>query len=131
MPDSVDDERPLDDRFEAGGFDQDAVRVRGHSGFVGARCPTTPESEAGIRRQPCMRFKNLRLAEPIVCAVAAKGYKIPTPIQMKAIPEALAGKDVLGCAQTGTGKTGAFALPILHRPDDVRHHPMPEFWIFL
>ena len=62
-----------------------------------------------------MRFNELRLAEPIVRAVAAKGYTTPTPIQTKAIPEALAGKDVLGCAQTGTGKTGAFALPILHR----------------
>ena len=62
-----------------------------------------------------MRFKKLRLAEPIVRAVAAEGYTTPTPIQTKAIPEALAGKDVLGCAQTGTGKTGAFALPILHR----------------
>ncbi len=62
-----------------------------------------------------MRFKELRLAEPIVSAVVAKGYTTPTPIQTKAIPEALAGKDVLGCAQTGTGKTGAFALPILHR----------------
>ncbi|MHC4218270.1 MAG: DEAD/DEAH box helicase [Planctomycetota bacterium] len=62
-----------------------------------------------------MRFNELRLAEPIVCAVAAKGYTTPTPIQTKAIPEVLSGKDVLGCAQTGTGKTGAFALPILHR----------------
>ena len=62
-----------------------------------------------------MRFTELRLAEPIVRAVAGEGYTTPTPIQMKAIPEALAGKDVLGCAQTGTGKTGAFALPILHR----------------
>ena len=62
-----------------------------------------------------MSFKELRLAEPIVRAVAAQGYTTPTPIQTKAIPEALAGRDVLGCAQTGTGKTGAFALPILHR----------------
>ncbi|MHC4419771.1 MAG: DEAD/DEAH box helicase [Planctomycetota bacterium] len=61
-----------------------------------------------------MRFNELRLAEPIVRAVAAKGYATPTPIQKKAIPEALAGRDVLGCAQTCTGKTGAFALPILH-----------------
>jgi ATP-dependent RNA helicase RhlE len=62
-----------------------------------------------------MRFHELRLTEPIVRAVAAQGYTTPTPIQKKAIPEALAGKDVLGCARTGTGKTGAFALPILHR----------------
>jgi ATP-dependent RNA helicase RhlE len=62
-----------------------------------------------------MDFKELRLAEPIVRAVAAEGYTTPTPIQTMAIPEVLAGRDVLGCAQTGTGKTAAFALPILHR----------------
>ncbi|MHC4992319.1 MAG: DEAD/DEAH box helicase, partial [Planctomycetota bacterium] len=62
-----------------------------------------------------MRFNELRLAEPIVRAVAAEGYSRPTPIQTKAIPAVLAGRDVLGCAQTGTGKTGAFALPILNR----------------
>jgi ATP-dependent RNA helicase RhlE len=62
-----------------------------------------------------MKFAELRLAEPIVRAVAAQGYTTPTPIQAKAIPVAIGGNDVLGCAQTGTGKTGAFALPILHR----------------
>ena len=62
-----------------------------------------------------MSFNELRLAEPIVRAIATEGYTTPTPIQSKAIPEALAGKDVLGCAQTGTGKTAAFAMPILHR----------------
>ncbi|MCP3904873.1 MAG: DEAD/DEAH box helicase [Planctomycetes bacterium] len=62
-----------------------------------------------------MRFDELRLAEPIVRAVATEGYTTPTPIQIKAIPPALAGLDVLGCARTGTGKTAAFALPILHR----------------
>jgi len=62
-----------------------------------------------------MSFHELRLAEPIVRAVAAEGYTTPTPIQKKAIPEVAAGRDVLGCAQTGTGKTGAFAMPILHR----------------
>jgi ATP-dependent RNA helicase RhlE len=62
-----------------------------------------------------MTFHELRLSEPIVRAVAAEGYTAPTPIQTKAIPPALAGKDVLGCARTGTGKTGAFALPILDR----------------
>ena len=62
-----------------------------------------------------MRFSELGLAEPIVRAVAAEGYTTPTVIQAKAIPVALAGNDVLGCAQTGTGKTGAFAMPTLHR----------------
>jgi ATP-dependent RNA helicase RhlE len=62
-----------------------------------------------------MQFHELRLAEPIVRAVAAEGYTTATPIQTKAIPPVLAGKDVLGCARTGTGKTAAFALPILNR----------------
>ncbi len=62
-----------------------------------------------------MSFHDLRLSEPIVRAISAQGYQRPTPIQAQAIPQALRGRDVLGCAQTGTGKTGAFALPILHR----------------
>ena len=65
-------------------------------------------------------FSNLNLAEPIAKAVAAEGYTTPTPIQAQAIPPVLAGKDLLGIAQTGTGKTAAFALPILDRL--ARHH---------
>jgi ATP-dependent RNA helicase RhlE len=62
-----------------------------------------------------MKFSDLRLSEPLVRAVTAEGYSTATPIQAQAIPHVLNGKDVLGCAQTGTGKTAAFALPILHR----------------
>jgi ATP-dependent RNA helicase RhlE len=62
-----------------------------------------------------MSFHEMRLSEPIVRAVSDDGYETPTPIQAHAIPEAMKGRDVLGCAQTGTGKTCAFALPILHR----------------
>ena len=62
-----------------------------------------------------MRFDDLQLAPPILRAVAAEGYQTATPIQAQAIPHALAGRDVLGSAQTGTGKTAAFALPMLHR----------------
>jgi ATP-dependent RNA helicase RhlE len=62
-----------------------------------------------------MRFEQLGLAEPLLRAVIAEGYTTPTPIQIQAIPHVLAGRDLLGCAQTGTGKTAAFALPILHR----------------
>ncbi len=62
-----------------------------------------------------MKFEELRLAEPILRAVVAEGYLLPTPIQTKAIPHVIEGRDLLGCAQTGTGKTAAFALPILHR----------------
>ncbi|HLO39587.1 MAG TPA: DEAD/DEAH box helicase, partial [Phycisphaerales bacterium] len=60
-------------------------------------------------------FASLELAAPIQRALESEGYKFPTPIQAKAIPSAMDGRDVLGCAQTGTGKTAAFALPILHR----------------
>jgi ATP-dependent RNA helicase RhlE len=60
-----------------------------------------------------MSFENLRLINPIQLALANKGYIIPTPIQEKAIPVILEKKDLLGCAQTGTGKTAAFAIPIL------------------
>lgn len=60
-------------------------------------------------------FTELGLAEPLLKALDAEGYTIPTPIQAQAIPHLLEGRDVLGIAQTGTGKTAAFALPILHR----------------
>ena len=62
-----------------------------------------------------MNFADLRLIEPLLRAVSTAGYTVATPIQAKAIPHALEGRDVLGCAQTGTGKTAAFALPILQR----------------
>ncbi len=60
-----------------------------------------------------MTFTDLKLSPELLRAVAARKYAEPTPIQEKAIPHVLAGRDLLGCAQTGTGKTAAFALPIL------------------
>ncbi|MBE0646421.1 MAG: DEAD/DEAH box helicase [Bacteroidales bacterium] len=60
-----------------------------------------------------MKFEQLSLIEPLLQAIHKKGYLIPTPIQEKAIPAILSGKDLFGVAQTGTGKTAAFALPIL------------------
>ena len=60
-------------------------------------------------------FEDSGLAEPLLQAVRQEGYTYPTPIQQEAIPPVMAGRDLLGCAQTGTGKTAAFALPILHR----------------
>ena len=62
-----------------------------------------------------MSFDTLGLAPEIVRAVKAKNYETPTPIQAKAIPAILEGKDLIGCAQTGTGKTAGFTLPILNR----------------
>ena len=62
-----------------------------------------------------MSFKNLNLIEPVMKALTAEGYVIPTPIQQQAIPHILAGRDLQGCAQTGTGKTAAFAIPIIQK----------------
>ena len=58
-----------------------------------------------------MTFENLNLIEPILRAVKAEGYTEPTPIQEQAIPVLLEGRDLIGCAQTGTGKTAAFLMP--------------------
>ena len=62
-----------------------------------------------------MTFQELNLSQPLLRAVAQAGYQTPSPIQAGAIPPVLAGRDLLGCAQTGTGKTAAFALPMLDR----------------
>ena len=62
-----------------------------------------------------MPFRKLQLIDPLLRAVQSEGYTLPTAIQIDAIPHVLAGKDLIGCAQTGTGKTAAFALPILQR----------------
>lgn len=68
------------------------------------RLPTNPDG-----------FAALGLREPILRAVGTEGYRTPTPIQVQAIPHVMRGQDLLACAQTGTGKTAAFALPLLHR----------------
>ena len=62
-----------------------------------------------------MTFKDLGIIEPILRAIEAKGYSNPTPVQEQSIPILLEGKDLLGCAQTGTGKTAAFAIPIIQQ----------------
>ncbi|AXY23459.1 DEAD/DEAH box helicase [Komagataeibacter saccharivorans] len=62
-----------------------------------------------------MTFADLSLAEPVLLALAEEGYVNPTPIQARSIPMLLEGRDLLGMAQTGTGKTASFALPLLHR----------------
>ncbi len=76
-----------------------------------AVCPALQRTE----HSPQITFDSLGLIEPILAAVRDEGYENPTPIQARAIPHVLAGKDLLGLAQTGTGKTAAFALPILQR----------------
>lgn len=67
------------------------------------------------RNQFMTDFKGLKLAEPILRALDDEGYSTPTPIQGKSIPSLIEGRDLLGVAQTGTGKTASFALPLLHR----------------
>ncbi len=66
-----------------------------------------------------MPFKTMGLADPLVRGILATGYTAPTEIQSQAIPSILDGKDIIGCAQTGTGKTAAFVLPILNRLETV------------
>jgi ATP-dependent RNA helicase RhlE len=68
-----------------------------------------------IRKTSMSYFNELGLAEPILRALETKGYADPTPIQRQAIPALMEGRDLLGIAQTGTGKTAAFSLPSLHR----------------
>src|SRR5947208_1270236 len=72
-----------------------------------------------------MKFNELELIAPILKALETEGYEQPTPIQEQSIPHLLKGKDLLGCAQTGTGKTAAFAIPILqllHQQHAERSH---------
>ncbi|MBX6366963.1 MAG: DEAD/DEAH box helicase [Rhodospirillales bacterium] len=71
-------------------------------------------------------FAALGLAEPLLRALAGEGYATPTPIQAKAIPHLLAGRDLLGLAQTGTGKTAGFALPMLQRLAERRVPRVPR-----
>jgi ATP-dependent RNA helicase RhlE len=71
-------------------------------------------------------FNNLSLIQPLLAALSKEGYTIPTPIQQQAIPHVLQGRDLLGCAQTGTGKTAAFTIPLLQlmnqQVDGPSHH---------
>src|SRR5580700_2682479 len=74
--------------------------------------PMTPEIERSIAESP---FTALGLAAPFVRAVLDEKYEKPSPVQTEVVPHVLAGRDVLACAQTGTGKTAAFVLPILQQ----------------
>ncbi len=89
--------------------------------------PTSPAApSAQTAAMPAAAgFAALNLAAPLLRAISEQGYDTPTPIQSRAIPPILAGRDMLGIAQTGTGKTAAFALPILHRLSAI-HPPGPR-----
>ncbi|MDD5063365.1 MAG: DEAD/DEAH box helicase [Phycisphaerae bacterium] len=74
-----------------------------------------------------MPFNTFGLSDPLVRGILAAGYTAPTEVQSQAIPAAIAGKDIIGCAQTGTGKTAAFVLPILNRLS--HEHPLKKRFI--
>jgi ATP-dependent RNA helicase RhlE len=94
--------------FTLGCFNPKPSAARRHSA-----CARKPLAQMKV--QTLNSFNELSLSEPLLKALAHEGYDTPTPIQARAIPELLKGRDLLGIAQTGTGKTAAFALPILER----------------
>lgn len=73
-----------------------------------------------------MKFSDLELIEPVQHAITKAGYETPTPIQQQCIPHLLKGHDLLGCAQTGTGKTAAFALPIINNLVNAKERLQPK-----
>src|SRR3546814_15926196 len=83
-------------------------------------------SDLALADPSAPRFADLGLAEPLLRALAAANDTTPTPIQAQAIPALLQGRDMLGLAQTGTGKTAAFALPILQRLAEMKDNPAPK-----
>ena len=77
--------------------------------------PTAPRFFPEQKKRSLMEFKDFQFHPLVAAGVKAAGYDEPTPIQVQAIPSVMQGRDVMGLAQTGTGKTAVFALPILHR----------------
>ncbi|SJZ55641.1 DEAD/DEAH box helicase [Novilysobacter spongiicola] len=94
---------------------------------MSAETPPSPGTPAGTpsaqAEAPEIRFTDLALPEPLLRALADVGYESPSPIQAATIPPLLAGRDMIGQAQTGTGKTAAFALPILAQIDPTQRKP--------
>ena len=89
---------------------------------------STKKKQADDKREDSLSFEGLGLSEWVCKAVSAMGYRQPTPVQQKCIPAILAGHDVIGCAETGSGKTAAFALPIL---DHLSKDPYGIFAVIL
>ncbi|QSX76130.1 DEAD/DEAH box helicase [Lysobacter arenosi] len=89
---------------------------------MSAETPNTPSTDPSADT-PSIKFSDLGLPEPLMRALADVGYESPSPIQAATIPPLLEGRDVLGQAQTGTGKTAAFALPVLARIDPNQRAP--------
>jgi ATP-dependent RNA helicase RhlE len=88
-----------------------------------------PEHDVPVSHDAPIRadgFAHLELAECLLRSLGEEGYSTPTPIQEKAVPQILSGRDLFGCAQTGTGKTAAFALPLIHRLLENRPETKPR-----
>ena len=81
--------------------------------------------ERTTRIENIMKFSDLGLGAAQLRVVESLGYTVPTPIQHQTIPVILEGRDLIGCAETGTGKTAAFLLPILERLSDTRRPGVP------
>src|SRR5687768_5894109 len=112
-------------------------RQRAHAGQPKSLAREAPDAAPCPARSPVSvvpttlkarmtSFSDLNLAQPLLRALEAEGYTVPTPIQAAAIPLLLGGKDLLGIAQTGTGKTAAFALPLLQRLVEANRRPQPR-----
>jgi ATP-dependent RNA helicase RhlE len=101
------------------------ARIRKRVPFVNIDTGSTSETKTSSLPRNTTTFADLKLVEPILRALQAEGYTAPTPIQAQTIPYLLEGRDVLGCARTGTGKTAAFALPILDRFAQAPRPPRP------
>ncbi len=96
-------------------FQTGSARAESPRASQGSRSPSDPVRSANATDVAGNLFAALGLEPELVRAVAQEGYRRPTPIQERAIAPVLAGRDLLGCAQTGTGKTAAFVLPLLQR----------------
>ena len=83
--------------------------------------PAAAASASASASEAASAFSALGLDSTLAATVTRLGWSAPTAVQREAIPQALAGRDVIGLAQTGSGKTGAFALPILHALLQARH----------
>ncbi|KAG9248293.1 P-loop containing nucleoside triphosphate hydrolase protein [Calycina marina] len=105
-----------DDNFNADG-DEDSEREEDPAEAARREAFFAPEEELvkGVKPAPTSTFQNMSLSRPILRGLAAVGFTNPTPIQAKTIPVALLGKDVVGGAVTGSGKTAAFIVPVLER----------------
>jgi ATP-dependent RNA helicase DeaD len=90
---------------------------------IASNCSTNSTGEVSSQSGSEVLFDSLGLSDKLLSLISANGYLKPTPVQAQCIPHILAGKDVLGLAQTGTGKTGAFVLPLIERVDVALKQP--------